>query len=276
VDASDWIDLYLREDLGAAGDITSNPIFSPEAQGSARLVAREGCFLAGIARASQVFERLECTIIQHMNDGSWITKNAVVLEVNGPIRGILAAERLALNMIGRMSGIATATRKLVERLGEKSSGTMVAATRKTTPGFRIFEKEAVLIAGGDPHREGLFDAAMVKDNHREASGDITTAVTAIRAAHPDKQITAEVESLEDAQLAAEAGADWLLIDNQTPEVGQQWAEAVWEKYPRIKMEASGGITPETVVNYRWADRISMGALTTQATSIDFGLDWGPA
>ncbi len=274
VDASAWIDLYLKEDLGQAGDVTSDPIFPEDHRGVARLVARERGFLAGAAFAAQVFEQLGCTVTQHMNDGSWVEKNHEVLLVEGPTRSILSAERVALNLIGRMSGIATKTRQLVEELGKECSGTMVAATRKTTPGFRFFEKEAVRIAGGDPHRSGLWDAAMVKDNHREAAGDIGRAVQSVRTAHPEVVVTAEVESLEDALAAAEAGAQWLLIDNQDPDTGRTWAETVWNQYPQVKMEASGGITPETMTAYGWADRISMGALTTQAGSIDFGLDWG--
>lgn len=274
MDASQWIDLYLQEDLGEAGDITSDSVFAEDHRGAARLVARERGFLAGVAHAARVFQKLGCTTNQHMNDGSWIEENDVALQVEGPTRAILAAERVALNLLGRMTGIATQTRALVEQLGKECSGTLVAATRKTTPGFRFFEKDAVRIAGGDPHRDGLWDVAMVKDNHREALGHITDAVKAIRNAHPDKPVIAEVESLEDALAAVDAGAHWLLIDNQSPDVGRQWAEAVWRDHPHVKIEASGGITPDTMAQYGWADRISMGALTTQATSIDFGLDWG--
>lgn len=269
----DWIGLYLQEDLGDGGDITSDPVFSKGHRGAASLVARERCFLAGVGRASEVFQRLGCTTTVNMNDGSWIEPGAVVLEVEGPTRGILAAERTALNLIGRMSGVATTVRPLVERLGKECSGTTVAATRKTTPGMRVFEKEAVRIAGGDPHRQGLWDAAMIKDNHIAAAGDITAAVQAIRDAHPDMGITVEVESLEAAKEAAAAGADWLLIDNQDPDTGHEWAMAVWDERPEVKMEASGGITPDTMTAYGWADRISMGAITTKATGIDFGLDW---
>lgn len=272
----DWIGLYLREDLGEEGDITSDPIFTEDDLGAARLVARERCFLAGAARAAEVFERMGCTTIKHMNDGSWIESGAVVLEVSGPTRSILAAERVALNLIGRMSGIATMTRRVMDDLAQAESAAQVAATRKTTPGFRQFEKEAVAAAGGDFHRAGLYSAAMIKDNHREAAGDLSHAIQAIRAAHPDKELTTEVETLDDALLAAKEGTDWILIDNQESATGKAWAETVRSRHPGIKIEASGGITPDNAVAYGWADRIGMGAVTTQAGSIDFSLEWGPA
>jgi nicotinate-nucleotide pyrophosphorylase (carboxylating) len=272
----DWIALYLEEDLGDGGDITSDPLFAPDERGVARVVARQPCFLAGVARAAEVFERLGGTSTLHMNDSSWIGSGAAVLTVEGPTRGILSAERTALNLLGRMSGVASETRRLVETLGAACSGAVVAGTRKTTPGMRVFEKEAIAIAGGDPHRMGLWDAAMVKDNHREAAGSMAEAVRAVRDAHPEKELTAEAESLEDAIAAAEAGADWILIDNQEPDTGRAWAETLWERFPELKLEASGGITPDNLVDYGWADRISLGALTTRAHTVDFGLDWGPA
>ncbi len=270
----DWIGLYLQEDLAGIGDITSDPVFPPEMHGRARVVARERGFLAGAARAAEVFDRLGVANTQHMNDGSWVDAGDVVLEVEGPTRGILAAERSALNLLGRMMGVATTTRRIMETLAAECSAARVAATRKTTPGFRVFEKEAVAIAGGDPHRAGLWDAAMIKDNHREAAGDLAAAIHAIRAAHPDAPITVEVETKGDALLAARKGADWILIDNQAPDVGRAWAEAAWGVRPELKVEASGGITEEVVADYGWADRISMGPLTNAARSIDVSLEWG--
>lgn len=270
----DWIALYLEEDLEAAGDITSDPLFEVDARGSARVVAREACFVAGLGRAGEVFARCDAAATPHMNDGSWVEAGETVLSVEGPVRGLLHAERTALNLLGRMSGVATKTRRLVEVLADACSGARITGTRKTTPGFRAFEKEAIALAGGDPHRMGLWDAAMIKDNHiAAAGGDIAAAVRAVKASHPDAALTTEVESLDAARAAAAAGTDWILIDNQAPDTGRRWAEAVWADHPDVKVEASGGIAPDRVEAYGWADRISLGALTTQARSMDFGLDW---
>ncbi len=268
---TDWIALYLEEDLGT-GDITSEPLFGDE-PGAAAMVAREAAVVAGLRHAVDVFSRVGARAEPMARDGERVEAGMVVLRVEGPARAILAGERLALNMVGRMSGIATQTRALAERLARECSGCMVAGTRKTTPGFRAFEKEAIQVGGGDPHRFGLFDAMMVKDNHRAVAGDVAAATRRLRAAHPDKLLEVEVESLEDALAAAGAGANWLLIDNQDPATGRAWAEAVWAEHPAIKIEASGGITGENLTAYGWADRISLGALTHHAVSIDFGLDW---
>ncbi|MGB0651865.1 MAG: carboxylating nicotinate-nucleotide diphosphorylase [Thermoplasmatota archaeon] len=271
----EWLDLYLREDLDVAGDVTSDSIFPAGEQGEVRLVAREPFFAVGLEHARVVFERLGCKA-RVEKDVAWVDAGDVLLTATGPVRGLLAAERLALNLVARMGGIATVTRRLVEELGRECSGCRVAATRKTTPGFRLFEKEAVALAGGDPHRRGLWDEAMVKDNHREAAGSVAAAVARVRAAHRDLVVTAEVESLEGALAAAEAGAHWLLIDNQPPGIGKEWAREVWGAHPNVKIEASGGIRPENVLDYGWADRVSMGALTQAAPAADVSLEWGPA
>ncbi len=271
--APDWIGLYLEEDLADAGDVTSHAIFAADAVGSARLVARERAFVAGSARAAEIFERLGAVVSVLRQDGHWVDAGDVILEVTGPVRALLSAERTALNLFGRMCGVATLTRGCMEALGAACCPALVAGTRKTTPGFRLFEKEAIRIAGGDPHRMGLFDAAMIKDNHREAAGDLQAAIRAVQASHPDLLVEVEVESLADALLAAAEGAHWILIDNQSPETGRAWAEAIWAAHPGVKVEASGGITPEGVVEYGWADRVSIGALTRDARCMDFALDW---
>ncbi len=271
---TDWIALYLEEDLGT-GDITSEPLFGDQ-RGAALMVARQNAVVAGLRHAVEVFGRLGAQAQPLVKDGDRVAASAAVLRVEGPAKAILAGERLALNIVGRMSGIATQTRDLAERLARQCSGCMVAGTRKTTPGFRAFEKEAITIGGGDPHRFGLYDAMMVKDNHRAVAGDVAAATARLRAAHPDKLLEVEVESLEDAMAAAGAGAHWLLIDNQAPATGREWAEAVWAQHPNIKIEASGGITPDNISDYGWADRVSLGALTHHAVSIDFGLDWEQA
>lgn len=272
---TDWISLYLEEDIGE-GDLTSDGIPALQAAGSARMVMRQPGTIAGLRHAIDVFARVGVMAKPMVQDGSQVEARAVVLTVHGPANRILAAERVALNIVGRMSGIATETRRLAGLLAEACCGAIVTGTRKTTPGFRSFEKEAIALGGGDPHRMGLYDAMMVKDNHREAAGGAGMATAILRAAHPDLMLEVEVETLDDALAAATNGADWLLIDNQPPDVGQAWAEAVWDEYPEVKIEASGGITADNLVAYGWADRISLGALTHAARSLDIGLDWGEA
>lgn len=295
-DAVDWLRLYLEEDLGEAGDITSAALFTARQEGSARVVARQACVVAGLGVAAEVFARLGANARPAAGDrraleangseaarardgptvvdGQFVPAGTVLLGVTGPVQAILAAERTALNILGRMSGIATATRRMGDVLAEAGSTAQVAGTRKTTPGFREYEKQAIRIGGGDPHRMGLFDAMMVKDNHRAAAGDLGQAIARLRAAHPDKILEVEVESEADARLAAEAGVDWVLIDNQRPDVGARWAQVVRKISPETKVEASGGIGEDDLLAYGWADRISLGALTHHVRSVDVGLDWG--
>lgn len=268
----DWIGLYLEEDLGT-GDITSQALFPASVLGSARIVARERTLVAGVAAAGEVFGRLGVGLEAAVADGQWVEGGTVVAHVAGPARGILAGERVALNLLSRMSGIASQTRVLAEELGKACMPALVAGTRKTTPGFRFFEKEAIRIGGGDPHRMGLWDAAMVKDNHIAAAGSVGAAVAAVKKANPGKTVECEVESLAHALEAAAAGADWILIDNQDPATGKAWADAVWKDHPEVHVEASGGITPATLTQYGWADRVSLGWLTQKAQGKDFGLDW---
>jgi nicotinate-nucleotide pyrophosphorylase (carboxylating) len=156
----DWLGLYLREDIGA-GDITADAIFPAQQQGRARIVARERLLVAGTSHAMELFHRLGAQAEVQAHDGSWVERGATVLGVSGPVRSILAGERVALNLLSRMSGIAGMTHELAQRLAQARLPAKVTATRKTTPGFRAFEKEAVRIGGGDPHRLGLWDAAMV-------------------------------------------------------------------------------------------------------------------
>lgn len=268
----DWIGLFLEEDIGA-GDITSDVLFPPTALGSARIVARERALVAGVTAAAQAFRRLGVGLDVVVPDGRWVEAGGVVARVAGPARGILAGERVALNLLSRMAGIATQVRELAEALGKACMPALVAGTRKTTPGFRFFEKEAIRIGGGDPHRMGLWDAAMVKDNHIAAAGSVGAAVATVKKANPGKTVECEVESLVHALEAAAAGADWILIDNQDPVTGKAWADAVWEQHPEVRVEASGGITPATLTQYGWADRVSLGWLTQKAHGKDFGLDW---
>lgn len=268
----DWLGLYLEEDVGS-GDLTSEALFDARQLGAAALVAREETVLAGSHHVVALFARLGAAATPEAKEGTWVAAGTRVLTVQGPVRAILAGERLALNLLSRMGGIASQTRRLAQDLTAACAPALVAGTRKTTPGFRRFEKEAIAIGGGDPHRAGLFDEAMIKDNHIAAAGSVGAAVTKVKAAHPGKKLTCEVESLAAALEAARAGADWILIDNQAPHVGHAWAKTVWEEFPQVKIEASGGITPHSLLAYGWADRISLGWLTQKTPGKDFGLDW---
>lgn len=270
---TDWIGLYLEEDLGT-GDITTDAAIPAGAQATARIVARERALMAGGAHVAEVFRRRGAKAEVLARDGTWVERGTAVVRVTGPARGILSAERVALNLLSRMSGVASLTRTLAERLTDECAAALVAGTRKTTPGFRVFEKEAIRIGGGDAHRMGLFDEAMVKDNHVAACGSVGDAVRKVRAANPGKVLSCEAESFEAAREAAVAGADWVLIDNQAPEVGHDWAKRLWDEFPQLKVEASGGITPDNLLAYGWADRVSLGWLTQKAPGKDFGLDWG--
>lgn len=263
--------MYLEEDVGS-GDITSEPLFDDQ-PGAAHMVMRQEGVIAGLRHAVEVFQRTGAQATALVDDGTAVAAGDAVLRVEGPAKSILTGERLALNIVTRMSAIATKTRGLAMALAAECCPAVVAGTRKTTPGFRAFEKEAITLGGGDPHRFALYDAMMVKDNHIAAAGDVAKATARLRAAHPDKLLEVEVESLEDALAAAQHGADWILIDNQEPATGRAWAEAVWDAHPQVKIEASGGIRPENLLDYGWADRISLGALTQDITAIDIGLDW---
>jgi len=269
----DWLGLYLLEDLGP-GDITSEPLFAAAARGRAHVVARERLLVAGTPHAVELFARLGAAATARAKEGTWVERGAVLLDVEGPSRALLAGERTALNLLSRMAGVASATRELAERLAADGCGGMVAGTRKTTPGFRAFEKEAIRVGGGDPHRAGLWDEAMVKDNHIQAAGgDVARAVRTVKSAHPDRVLTCEVETLAQARAAAEAGADWILVDNQDAATARAWAEDVWRDWPNVKVECSGGIHPGNVLAYGWADRVSMGWLTQKVPAKDIAMDW---
>jgi len=280
----DWLGLYLMEDLGA-GDRTSDPLLPASAQGKANIVARQPLVAAGLRHARDVFARLGADGVAKVREGASVERGTVLMVVSGPARAILSGERLALNIIGRMSGIATTTRACMARLSTACSAATVAATRKTTPGFRVFEKEAVVLGGGEAHRGGLWDEPMLKDNHLEAfagrplaqvpAGQVAAAVAAVAAANPGQKVCCEVETLDHALAAAAAGAHWLLIDNQAPEVGQAWAKAVAQRHPQVRFEASGGVTPDNVADFGWADRISLGWLTQKSPAADVALDWQP-
>jgi nicotinate-nucleotide pyrophosphorylase (carboxylating) len=264
------IDRFLREDLGKKGDITSDILFTEETV-QARILAKEDGVVAGIEEAVQVFQKTGATATALVHDGDQVKKGTFVLEINGPARAILKGERLALNIISRMSGIATETKKLVTLCQKINPKVTIAATRKTTPGFRAFEKKAVVIGGGESHRYGLYDAVLIKDNHLKVIGSVQEAIK--RAQQKHSAIEIEVEHESDALTAARMNVTVIMLDNLDPMTGKRIAGKIRQINPHIVIEVSGGITVENIEKYAsFADRISLGCLTHSVKSKDFSLE----
>ncbi|OPY26365.1 MAG: nicotinate-nucleotide pyrophosphorylase [Methanocella sp. PtaU1.Bin125] len=262
------IERFVREDLGEDDDSTG---IVPEVPASARIVCKEDGVLAGVEEACEVFGYFHAIAEKRRADGQKARAGDIVLEIRGAAPDVLRAERLALNFLGRMSGIATLTAKCVAQV---PGGVRVAATRKTTPGFRKFEKKAVKLGGGDAHRYDLSSAVMIKDNHIAVMG-IDGAITAAKkAASFTKKVEIEVESVGDAVLAAELGADIIMFDNMKPNAIAKGVKKVKGINAGIIIEASGGITVDNIGEYgrTGVDVISLGALTRDARWLDFSLD----
>lgn len=259
----------LAEDLGDAGDITTDALVPAGAHARGALVAREDCVVAGLPVLAAVFAALDpgVKVASVVDEGGGARAGDVVAEVEGPTRAILAGERTALNFLQRLSGIATLTRRFVDR----APGAELRDTRKTTPGLRDLEKYAVRIGGGTNHRMGLYDRVLIKDNHVAAAGGVRAAVERIRASRPSLPVEVECETLEQVREAVEAGADEILLDNMDP---RTLREAVRIAAGRARTEASGGVTLETVseIAASGVDAISAGALTHSAPAIDFSLE----
>ncbi|HLE47924.1 MAG TPA: carboxylating nicotinate-nucleotide diphosphorylase, partial [Candidatus Thermoplasmatota archaeon] len=258
----DDLERFLREDLGERRDITTQALFGRRTpRVGAILYAREPVVAAGVREAGLTFERLGCRVTFRAPEGRWHKPDRPLLKVRGPLARILMAERLALNFLGRMSGIATTTRRLTDIVRKVNPDCRVAGTRKTTPGFRAYEKRAIGLGGGEPHRAGLYDAILIKDNHLEALGDVGEAVGRARAAKRGP-VEIEVGNVRDALEAARAGAAWLLIDNLAPKRAGALIQKVRMQHPDVRFECSGGITEANILAYaRHANRVSLGALT---------------
>jgi len=265
------IDSALEEDLGP-GDITTEALVDLSVKGEARLIAKEEIILAGIEVFSRVFSRLDPEIVVETKyrDGEAVSNGEDIGIVKGSMRGILSGERTALNFLQRLSGIATLTRKYVERTD--SSKVRVIDTRKTTPGLRILEKYAVRRGGGFNHRFGLFDGILIKDNHIAVAGSIAKALARIKGRVPHTlRIEVEVEDIKGVEEAIGAGADAILLDNMSL---KEMREAVSIAGGRVLLEASGGITLESIeeVSKTGIDLISVGAITHSARSVDISLE----
>jgi nicotinate-nucleotide pyrophosphorylase (carboxylating) len=260
----------LAEDEGY-GDITSDLLIGNEG-GESEIVAGEDCVVAGLAEASEIFKRLSLDARAQVEDGCEVKKGTVVMTVNGPLKAILLGERLALNFIMRMTGIATATANILWDCRRMNKNVRIAATRKTTPGFRFYEQKAVMLGGGDPHRNRLDDMILIKDNHLVIVGSVTEAVKKAQAYSFSKKVEIEVVTLEQAQEASKAGADIIMLDNMAPKEAEASYKAIKEIDPRIIVEVSGGITPHNAHDYaKHADIISMGWITHSAKAVQFSL-----
>jgi nicotinate-nucleotide pyrophosphorylase (carboxylating) len=260
---------FIDEDLGSAGDVTSKALLTDQrAEGD--LLAKQYCILAGLSEAGEVFEYFDVEVERVAGDGDEAQSREVVMRVAGEATAILAAERLALNIATRMTGIATLTHELMMTCRKKNPDVKVAATRKTTPGFRRYEKKAVDIGGGMTHRHGLYDGVIIKDNHL-AFMSIREAVRKAKQ-KLDMPVEVEVETVEEAVIAAEEEADVIMLDNMPPAKGKIAASEAREVYPDVVIEVSGGITPDNITNYTYADVISLGWLTHSVKSADLSLD----
>ncbi|MDD3398345.1 MAG: carboxylating nicotinate-nucleotide diphosphorylase [Candidatus Methanomethylophilaceae archaeon] len=266
----DRLQEFLEEDLGS-GDITTELIV-PDRIGKAIIRCEAAAILAGIEEAATIFEDGDLDVEILSEDGDEVGAGQAVMEVEGPLADILTRERTALNMLMRMSGIATMTDAAIEACQKANPDVRIAATRKTTPGFRFFEKKAVILGGGDPHRYGLYDHILIKDNHILACGGVRKAMELVQDAPFTYKVEIEVESQKDAVTAAQMGADIILLDNMPPAQAMQVRKAVKDISPRILIEVSGNIGMHNVADYAAAaDIISMGALTHSPAAVHFSL-----
>ena len=265
----------LLEDIGHGGDLTTDAIVNAERTASARIVARRGGVVAGIHVAALAFQLLDGLVEFDTvtGDGERIEAGEAAAEISGRARTILTGERTALNFLCRLSGIATATRELVDLIADTDA--KIVSTRKTTPGLRALERYAVTCGGGGNHRFGLDDGVLIKDNHLALGGSIRDAVRHARAhAGHMVKIEVEVDTIEQLREALEEPIDAVLLDNMTP---SELREAVRLAGGRVLTEASGGVSRENVVEIArtGVDVISVGGLTHSAPALDFGLDLEP-
>jgi nicotinate-nucleotide pyrophosphorylase (carboxylating) len=266
----------LAEDLGSPPhDVTSEATIPADQIDTAELVARADGVVAGLPVAAIVFNDTsghQASFEQSVAEGDRVERGDVLAVITGPTRALLTGERTALNLLSRMSGVATHTRRWADALaGTKAT---VLDTRKTTPGLRYLEKYAVRIGGGTNKRMGLYDVAMIKDNHKLAAGSITAAFRLVRETFPDVPVQVEVTTVAEAVEAVEAGATFLLCDNMTPD---RLREVVAEVGDRAELEATGNLRLETVSDYAatGVDYLSVGGLTHSSPILDIAMDLRP-
>ena len=269
-DARRVIAAALEEDVGA-GDITSASVIPAELRFKGVMQARHAMVVSGLKVAEEVFRMVvpEARFQAHAADGEMIQAGAVLAEMEGPARGLLTAERTALNLLQLMGGIATLTRQYADRI--EGTGCTLLDTRKTIPGLRLLSKYATTCGGASNHRMGLYDGVLIKDNHIAVCGGVAAAVGRAKAARLPA-IEVECDTLEQVAEAVAAGADIVLLDNMPPEMLRR---AVAQVAGRAKTEASGGVTLDTIraIAETGVDYVSVGRITQSAPAVDIGLDW---
>lgn len=273
----DLITAAFEED-GAYDDITTLSTVSPEAQARAQIVTRHEGVVAGLSLVPEAFRLFDSRISVELvvNDGAHVQEGDVLARIQGPARSVLSAERVALNFLGRLSGIASLTAHCARAL--EGTQTRILDTRKTTPGLRRLEKEAVRLGGGQNHRFGLSDGVLIKDNHIKAAGGVAQAVTAARSLAPHLlKVEVECETLDEVREALQADADVILLDNMDATLMRQAVTIIREQSPRVLIEASGNIGTNTErlveVAQTGVDFISLGALTHSAPNFDVSLEF---
>ena len=266
----------LAEDIGQ-GDITTALIVPAESTAEAEVIAKESGVAAGIEEGKILLESLGLKVQTLVTDGEKIKDKQVLMRISGDAKTILSAERTLINILSRMSGIATATRKLTEKIKKAGLKTRVACTRKTAPGLLYFDKKAVLIGGGDTHRLHLDDMILIKDNHIAMTGSVEEAVKKVREkASFTKKIEVEVETVEDALAAAKAGVDVIMLDNFSPKQIEKAIRLLKKAgfLGKILLEASGGITTQNILVFASTgiDIVSLGELTDSVKALDVSLE----
>ncbi len=266
----------LSEDAGQ-GDITATAIIPAETNVEAEIIAKEKGIIAGIEETTLLAESLGLKTEAKAADGDAIKSNQAIIKITGNARTILSAERTILNILSRMSGIATTTKELAERMKKANLRTKIAATRKTAPGLLYFDKKAVQVGGGDTHRMHLDDLVLIKDNHITIAGNVENAIKKARMEVSfTKKIEAEVKDIEEAVRAAEARADIIMLDNFSPKQIKQTVELLEKKgyLEKVVLEASGGITAENLIEYAstGVNVLSLGEITHSCKSLNLSLE----
>ena len=265
----------LSDDIGL-GDITSAAIIPQNLTVKAQVIAKEEGIVAGIEEVIILVEYVGLKVEAKVADGERVKKNQTLIQVSGDAQTILTVERTLLNLLSRMSGISTKTRTLIEKLEKAKLKSRLAATRKSAPGLLYFDKKAILIGGGDQHRLHLDDMVLIKDNHLAIIGSVEEAVKKAKAnVSFSKKIEVEVTTIEDALIAANAGADIVMLDNFLPKQVKKAVEKLRKAgFEKVLLEVSGGITGENLIEYATTevDIISMGALTHSVKALDISLE----
>ena len=273
-DLADFVRRTFAEDLGKGGDVTSNATIAENARFTAEMNARQSIIVAGIEIARRFFQELDPDVeIEVLAcDGDKVERGANLMRLTGKARAMLAAERSALNTLQHLSGIATLTRQYVDAIA--GTGTVLIDTRKTIPGLRVLEKYAVRMGGAQNHRMRLDDGVLIKDNHVAVCGGVAEAVRLAKEANTGLKVQVEVDRIDQIEPALAAGADRLLLDNMDP---AKLREAVQVVAHRVPLEASGGVTLETIrfLAETGIDFISVGRITQSAPAVDIGLDYRP-